>query len=70
MPKQKKDDKPVSSPARIAASIKYNADHVVQVKFNFNKETDADIIAHLKSLKNKQGYVKSLIRKDMQNNGG
>ena len=30
-----------------------------------NKENDADIIKHLESLPNMQGYIKDLIRKDM-----
>lgn len=62
-----KKDKPKSSPSQVAASVKYNEKHVVQIKFNFNKVTDADIIEKLQSLSNKQGYVKSLIRKDMEN---
>ena len=67
MPRDK-TNKTKSSPSQIAASIKYNAKNVVQIKFNLNKVTDADIIDHLQSLSNKQGYVKSLIRKDMENN--
>lgn len=32
-----------------------------------NLKTDKEIIAHLKSQPNKQGYIKDLIKKDMQN---
>lgn len=32
-----------------------------------NLKTDKEIISHLKSQKNKQGYIKSLIKKDIGN---
>lgn len=51
---------------RSKASIKYNAKNVKQFKLNLNLKTDQDIISHLESVDNKQGYVKDLIRKDMK----
>lgn len=45
--------------------IKYNKTHMRQVKFALNIGTDADIIAWLDSVENKQGYLKALIRADM-----
>lgn len=45
--------------------IKYNKTHMRQVKFALNIGTDADIIAWLDSIENKQGYLKALIRADM-----
>ncbi len=51
--------------ARVRASIKYNEANVKQIKMNLNRKTDADIITHLESLPNVQGYIKNLIRKDM-----
>ena len=56
-----------SSAERIAASMRYNEENVVQFKMAFNKKTDADILNHLGKMGNKQGYIKSLIRKDMDN---
>ena len=56
-----------SSAERIAASMRYNEENVVQFKMAFNKKTDADILNHLRKMDNKQGYIKSLIRKDMEN---
>ena len=50
---------------RTKASIKYNSTHVKQIKLNLNLRTDQDIINHLETLENKQGYIKELIRKDM-----
>ena len=51
--------------AHVKASIKYNAKNVKQIKINLNKKTDADIIQHLDQTDNVQGYIKSLIRKDI-----
>jgi hypothetical protein len=56
-----------SSDARIAANIRYNEKHVQQFKIALNKNTDTDIIEHLSTISNKQGYVKKLIRDDMAN---
>ena len=51
--------------AHVKAAVKYNQSNVKQIKMNLNRKTDADIIAHLESLPNVQGYIKDLIRKDM-----
>ena len=50
---------------RTKASIKYNSTHVKQIKLNLNLRTDQDIINHLETLENKQGYIKGLIREDI-----
>jgi len=47
----------------IAAWQKKN---VRQIKFNFNLQTDADILAKLDSLENKQSYIRDLIRADIE----
>ena len=38
----------------------------VSFTFKFTISTDSDIIEKLQSLDNKQGYIKSLIRSDIQ----
>lgn len=43
----------------------YNQEHTKQVKLALNLKTDADIIQHLESIPNMQGYIKKLIREDM-----
>lgn len=43
----------------------HNAANVWQFKCAFNKNTDIDIINHLKSQDNKQGYIKRLILDDI-----
>ena len=55
-----------SSQATIRASIKYNQSHTKQINFSFNLATDADILEKLESVPNKQGYIKQLIRADME----
>jgi len=51
--------------AKVKASMKYNAANVKQIKLNLNKKTDADIIEALAACGNMQGYIKDLIRKDL-----
>lgn len=51
--------------AKVKASIKYNQKNVKQVKMNLNLKTDTDIIEALASCGNVQGYIKDLIRKDI-----
>ena len=45
---------------------RYDAKNTVQVKLKLVKTTDADILAKLESVPNKQGYIKALIRADLQ----
>ncbi len=44
----------------------YNQKNVKQVKLGLNLKTDEDIIKHLASIPNVQGYIKTLIREDMK----
>lgn len=53
------------SEATKKAIRKYDEAHTVQVKMKLNKKTDADILAKLDSVPNKQGYIKGLIREDL-----
>lgn len=52
--------------ARSRASTKYNKNNVKQIKLNLNLKTDADIIEALEKVKNKQGFIKQLIRQAME----
>lgn len=36
------------------------------ILLNLNKETDADVLGQLASVRNKQGYIKMLIRQDIK----
>ena len=48
------------------ARAKYDAANTVQLKMKLNKKTDADILAKLEQAGNKQGYIKALIRADIE----
>lgn len=57
----------MTSEAQKAADARYKAAKTKQIKFVLNKNTEPDLIAHLESIDNVQGYIKSLIREDMRN---
>lgn len=44
---------------------KYDEANTTQVHLKFNNKTDADILAHLETVDNVQGYIKKLVREDM-----
>ena len=48
------------------AKKRYDKLNTKQINIKLNKRTDADILSRLKDEPNKQGYVKRLIRKDIQ----
>lgn len=48
----------------------YQRENIVRVVVKLNKRTDDDIIKVLKQVDNRQGYIKELIRKDMDRRGG
>lgn len=54
------------SEARKRAQMKYNKEHTKQVTLRLNRRTEADIIDWLELIPNKQGYIKALIRLDME----
>lgn len=54
-------------PQEPQSKITWDKIHTRQIKFKFNKSTDADILEKLDSLDNKTAYIKDLIRKDIAN---
>lgn len=52
--------------AQKRAREKYEKINTVQFKMKLNRNTDADILAKLESVDNKQGYIKELIRDDIK----
>lgn len=56
----------MTSKAQIKASERYDRLNTKQIVLKLNKRTDADILEILESVGNKQGYIKSLIRKDKE----
>ena len=45
---------------------RYDAKNTRQIRLKLNLKTDQDILEHLSKQDNMQGYIKSLIREDMQ----
>ena len=50
-------------------SQKYQIEKCRKITMNLVKSRDADILAWLDSQENKQGYLKDLIRADMERSG-
>ena len=48
------------------ASAKYIKNNVKRIVLNLNINTDHNIIEYMDGIENKQGYLKSLIKKDME----
>lgn len=50
---------------KLTPQARFERDKCTRVSIKLTNATDADIISHLDSLPNKQGYIKSLIRADI-----
>lgn len=60
----------MATEAQLRAQAKYDRNNTRAVLFKFNLKTDADILAQLDRIENRQGYIKALIRKDMRGEEG
>ena len=58
-----------TSESNYRASRKYRASNCRQINIELNKTIDEDILVWLDSQDNKQGYLKKLIRADMEAQG-
>ena len=56
----------MATEAQIKANNKFNKANTKVVSLRLNYKTDADIIKKLDEVESKMGYIKDLIRKDMQ----
>lgn len=56
----------MASESQKRAVAKYDALNTRRISFKFNLNTDADILAKLDGVPNKQGYIKELIRRDIK----
>ena len=63
--KMLRDSEVGTSESQKKASAKYDASNTKQIKLKLNTKTDADVINKLESVANKQGYIKNLIRRDI-----
>lgn len=56
----------MATKAQIKAQAKYDAANTKQVHLKLNRNTDRDVIDKLNSVPSKQGYIKKLIRADLE----
>lgn len=55
----------VATEAQIKAQKKYDAANTKQLHLKLNRRTDWDVLEKLDSVPSKQGYIKELIRADL-----
>lgn len=55
----------MATEAQIRAQKKYDAENTRQVHLKLNLRTDEDVLEKLDSVPSKQGYIKELIRADL-----
>lgn len=48
---------------------RWQRENVVRITVKLNKHTDADILDKLETVESKQGYIKALIRADINKQG-
>lgn len=46
-------------------NLKWEKENIIQLRTKLHRKKDADILAKLESVGNKQGYIKELIRQDI-----
>ena len=56
----------MATEAQLKAVYKYDREHTRQVHLKLNRRTDVDVLEKLDSVPNKQGYIKGLIRADLE----
>lgn len=56
----------MATEAQIKAQRKYDAENTRQVHLKLNRRTDEDVLEKLDSVQSKQGYIKKLIREDIE----
>lgn len=56
----------MATEAQIKAQAKYDAANTKQFHLKLNRNTDWDVIDKLNSVPNMQGYIKKLIRADLE----
>lgn len=56
--------------SKYGAQMRYDAAHTRKIVLKLNIRTDADILKKLEETGNRQGYIKSLIRRDIEKESG
>lgn len=55
----------MATESQTRAQKKYDAKHTRQLHLKLNRRTDRDVLEKLDSVPSKQGYIKALIRADL-----
>ena len=55
---------------RLAYLREYDKENTIGIYLKLNRKTDADVIQRLRKEPNKQGYIKALIRADIERSKG
>lgn len=63
--KNNADNRPTWYLNKLVREKEYQKQNYKALRFVLNKNTDAEIIKHLETIGNKNGYIKQLIRADM-----
>ena len=56
----------MATPAQQKAINKFNREKTTSFAFRFHNVNDADVIEFLRSLENKNGFIRELIRKEIK----
>ena len=56
----------MATEAQLKAGRKYDREHTRQIHLKLNRRTDGDVLKKLDSVPSKQGYIKGLIRADLE----
>lgn len=56
----------MTTEAQKRATAKYDRENCIRLSLKLNKETDADVLKRLQEVESKQGYIKRLIREDIE----
>lgn len=56
----------MTTDAQLKAIRKYEKTNVIKKTFGFNKKIDADVLARLDEVPSQLGYIKTLIRMDIE----
>lgn len=54
--------------SKFGPQAKYDKAHTTMITLKLNLKTDAEILAKLNAVGNRQGYIKGLIRSDISKN--
>jgi hypothetical protein len=56
----------MATEAQLKAGYKYDKENTRQVHLKLNRRTDGDVLEKLDSVPSKQGYIKALVRADLE----